>query len=77
MTLITTLFLMEQYGPRLNIEQLSKALGIAPNTILIKVGRGEFEIPTYIDGKMRYADTRDVAEYLDKKRAEAKQQLAA
>lgn len=77
MTLITTLFLLEQYGPRMNMEQLAKVLVMAPPTIMSKISRGELAVPTYVDGKMRYADTRDVAEYLDRKRDEAKQSLAA
>lgn len=77
MTLITTLFLLEQYGPRMNMEQLAKVLGMAAPTIMSKVSRGDMEIPTYVDGKMRYADSRDVAEYLDRKRDEARQALAA
>ena len=75
MSLITTLFLFEQYGPRLSMEQLAKVLGLATATLHARIGRGELDIPTYVDGKLRWADTRDVAEYLDRKRAEARQAL--
>ena len=77
MSLITTLFLMEQYGPRLSMEQLAQVLGLAVATLHARIARGELAIPTYVDGKMRWADTRDVAEYLDRKRQEARDALHA
>lgn len=42
-----------------------------------RIARGELGIPTYVDGKMRFADVRDVAEYLDIKRQEAQDALHA
>ena len=72
MSLITTLFLLEQYGPRLSMEQLAKVLGLAATTLHARIGRGELDIPTYLDGKLRWADTRDVAEYLDRMRDKAR-----
>lgn len=76
-SLITTLLLMEQHGPRVSMETLARLLGFAPATLHARIARGELEIPTYLDGKMRFADTRDVAEFLDRKRDEARQSLAA
>lgn len=75
MTLITTLFLMERYGPRMNMEQLAQALGLAASSLHGRLARGELTLPTYVDGKMRYADTRDVAEYLDRLRDNARQAM--
>ena len=75
MSLMMTMILMEQYGPRLSMDQLAKVLGLATATLHARIARGELAIPTYVDGKMRWADTRDVAEYLDRKRAEARQAL--
>lgn len=75
MTLITTLFLMERYGPRMNMEQLAQALGLAPSSLHGRLARGELQVPTYVDGKMRYADTRDVAEYLDRLRDQAREAM--
>ena len=51
MSLITTLFLMEQYGLRLTMEQLAEALGWGASTLHNKLARGELEVPTYVDGK--------------------------
>ena len=75
MSLMMTMILMEQYGPRLSMEQLAQVLGLAVATLHARIARGELAIPTYVDGKMRFADTRDVAEYLDRLRAEARQAL--
>lgn len=73
MSMMTTMILMEQYGPRVSMETLAKLLGFTASALHARLARREMEIPTYIDGKMRFADTRDVAEYLDRKRAEARQ----
>ncbi len=77
MSLLTTLFLMERYGPRMNMEQLAQALGLAASSLHGRLARGELQLPTYVDGKMRYADTRDVAEYLDRLRNEALRAMQA
>lgn len=76
MTLLTTLFLLDKYGPRMSLEQIAEALGIATGTIYQRLAHKTFEIPTYVDGKMRFADTRDVAEYLDRLRERARQDLS-
>ncbi|MBE2262893.1 MAG: hypothetical protein IAE92_09125 [Burkholderiaceae bacterium] len=44
----------------------------APN-IRRKISERTFPIPTYIDGAKRWADVRDVAEYLDAMRQQARQ----
>lgn len=75
MSMLTTVYLIERYGLRLTMEQLAQVLGLAVATLHARIGRGELDIPTYVDGKLRWADTRDVAEYLDRKRAEARQAL--
>lgn len=77
MSMLTTLFLMEHYGPRLSMEQLAQVLGLAVATLHARIARGDLDIPTYVDGKLRWADTRDVAEYLDRKRAEARRERSA
>lgn len=76
-SLITYLILNEQHGPRVSMESLAKILGFTVGTLHNRIAKGELEIPTYLDGKMRFADTRDVAEFLDRKRIEARQSLAA
>lgn len=75
MSMLTTVYLIERYGLRLTMEQLAQVLGLAVATLHARIARGELGIPTYVDGKMRFADTRDVAEYLDRLRAEARQAL--
>ena len=71
MSMLTTVYLMERYGPRLNMEQIGQALGLASGTLHQRIAHGALDIPTYVDGKMRFADARDVAEYLDRLRDEA------
>jgi predicted DNA-binding transcriptional regulator AlpA len=71
MSLLTQAYLIERYGPRLNVEQLSEVLGMPSGTIYNKVSAGDLELPTYVDGKRRWADYRDVATYLDSCRAKA------
>lgn len=77
MSMLTTVYLIERYGPRLNVEQLGEALGLARGTIHQRIAAGTLELPTYIDGKLRFADARDVAEYLDRLRDAARRHLAA
>jgi hypothetical protein len=71
MSFMTQAWLLEKYGPRLNVEQLGQVLGLAAGTIYNQIGKGSFAIPTYVDGKARFADYRDVADYLDQCRARA------
>lgn len=71
MSLLTHAYLLEKYGPRLNVEQLGEVLGYAAGTIYNQISAGKFPVPTYTEGKMRLADYRDVATYLDECRARA------
>ena len=65
MSLLHEAIVAEKYGLRLTIDQLGKALCLAPQTIYNKIAKGEFMVPTYEDGGKRYSDYRDVAAYLD------------
>lgn len=71
MSLLTQAYLLEKFGPRLNVDQLASVLGMKPNTIYNKVSSGTFEVKTYVDGRERFADYRDVAEYFDECRDRA------
>ena len=70
-TLVTQLYLLEKYGPRLTTEQLAEVLTSDAGTILNQVSAGTFGVPTYVDGRRRFADVSDVAAYLAAKRASA------
>ena len=72
MSLLTQAYLLEQYGPRLNLDQLATLLEMKKNTIYNKVAMGTFEVKTYVDGGRRFADYRDVSEHLDECRRRAK-----
>jgi predicted DNA-binding transcriptional regulator AlpA len=71
MSLMIQAYLLERYGPRLNVEQLAEALQIGKSTIHNQIGAGTFPICTYLDQRTRFADVRDVASYLDSCRARA------
>lgn len=75
--MLTTLLLFDKYGPRMSLDQVGDALGFATGTLYQRLAHGKLEIPTYVDGKMRFADTRDVAEYLDKLREQARREMQA
>ncbi|WP_058896484.1 MULTISPECIES: hypothetical protein [Herbaspirillum] len=50
-------------------EEISLEVGTAHN----KISAGTFPIPTRKEGRNRVADVRDVGEYLDRQRQEAKE----
>lgn len=56
---------MEKYGLRLNVEQIADVLDSTPSAIHRRISDRTFDINTYMDGKKRYADVRDVANYID------------
>jgi 2-hydroxychromene-2-carboxylate isomerase len=72
MSFLSYAYMLEKYGLRLTIEQLSAALSMPTSSIHNAISKGTFGIPTYLDGKRRYADYRDVLEHLDKCRERAK-----
>jgi hypothetical protein len=71
-SLLTQALVAETYGLRLNIDQLSKALGLTKGAIHNQISAGTFQIATYLDGGKRWADYRDVAEHFDNCRRAAK-----
>jgi hypothetical protein len=70
------MFLLEKYGPRLDVKQLAEVLGLKPGTVNNRISAGTLGIPTYVDGQ-RYADYRDVATHFDECRERAKEQAGA
>lgn len=77
MNLLTTAYLLERYGPRLGIAQIAEVLGMSAGTLHNRLYRGDIALRTYMDGGKRYADVRDLADYLDAVRATAKTQAEA
>ena len=63
MSLLHEAIVAEKYGLRLTIDQLGKALCLAPQTIHNRIAKGEFKVPTYVDGEkpMRVKKPRNVA----------------
>lgn len=73
MSILTQMVLVEKYGLRVDLEGLAKILDTTAPNLRRKISEGTMEIPTYLDGGRRWADVRDVAEYLDRRREEARQ----
>jgi hypothetical protein len=69
---LSAAYLVDRYGLRLSVEQLGEVLDITPGAVRNQVSAGRFPIPTYLDGGRRWADYRDVAEYLDRLRSTAR-----
>jgi hypothetical protein len=74
MSLLAQMVLIEQYGLRVDLKKLATILDTTEPNLRRKISEATFEIPTYIDGGKRWADVRDVADYLDRRRQEARQQ---
>lgn len=72
MSLLTKAYVLENFGPRLNVAQLSKLLDIALGTVRNQISAGQFPIATYTEGGRRFASYEAVADYLDSKAATAK-----
>lgn len=65
MSLMTQAFLLEKYGPRLNVDQMAEVLHMARQTINNQMSDGSFPVLTYRANGRRFADYRDVAKHLD------------
>lgn len=68
---LTQAWLMDRHGLRLDLEALAGVLDTTPANLRRRISAEDFEIPTYVDGGKRWADVRDVAAYLDARRAQA------
>lgn len=73
MSLLAQMVLIEKYGLRVDLDRLAVILETTAPNLRRKISEATFEIPTYIDGGKRWADIRDVADYLDRRRQEARQ----
>lgn len=71
-SLVTQMIVAERYGLRLSVSQLATLLGRTEGTIRNQISGGRLGIHTYLDGGQRWADYRDVAEYIDAKRESAR-----
>lgn len=60
--------LVEQYGMTLSTEDMCDAIGRPVSYGYQRFARGDFPIPTFVDGRRRVADVRDVAAFIDQRR---------
>jgi len=56
----------------LNIEETADALGMGVKTIYNAICNGSFPVPMRKNGNRWFSDARDIADYIDKLRAEAR-----
>ena len=63
--------IFHRYGLRLDMVQLAEALNISVHTLRNQLAAGHLPIKTYLARGRRFADFRDVAEYLDQCRETA------
>lgn len=71
-SLVAQMLLAEKYGLRLNTDQLREVLGWrSVGSVRNAISAGTFPIRTYLAEGQRWADFRDVAEYLDSCRPKA------
>lgn len=71
MSLLTQAYLLERYGPRLNVEQVAAVLGLTVVAVHNARHKGTLGLRMYTDAGKLWADYRDVASYLDEVRAAA------
>lgn len=72
-SLVTQMIVAERYGLRLDTKQLAEVLGLAEGTVRNRISARTLGVPTYEDCGRRWADYRDVAEYIDRMRTTAGQ----
>lgn len=74
-SLVTQMIVAERYGLRVGAPQLAELLGLSKGALYNQISSGRFAIPTYLDAGKRWADYRDVANYLDKCRQTARAEV--
>ena len=70
-SIVTQAMIWNEYGARLNTQDLATLLKRSTGTIRNQLSAGTFPIKTYVEGGERWAAYQDVAEYLDSKQAQA------
>lgn len=68
MSLLTQAYILEQYGPRLNAEQIASVMGITVPALHNQISAGTCPVKTYKQGGRVWADYRDVSESFDRLR---------
>lgn len=65
MSLLTRAYILERYGVRLGVAQLSQVLHVAEGTIRNQISADTFPVPTYVERGRRFASYDAIASYLD------------
>ena len=72
MSMLTTIYLMERYGPLLTEDEVGEALNISGKTVRNQRAQGRFPIPTAEGASGIQFHAADVAEHIDSMRAAVK-----
>lgn len=70
-SLVTHMLVVEKYGLRLGMDQLADVLGIKKASLYNAISAQACPVATYMDQGKRWADSRSVAEHLDRCYAQA------
>lgn len=76
-SILAQMVLIEKHGLRVDLEGLASILDTTPPNLRRMISAHTLQIPTYIDGGRRWADVRDVADYFDLRRQEARRSHSA
>lgn len=63
--------MFDKYGPTMRMTELADCLGIKSGTLKNNLSQATCPVKTYKQGKLRFANTIDVASYLDEQRQKA------
>lgn len=72
MSMLTTIYLMERYGPLLTEDEVGEVLNMSGKTVRNQRAQGRFQIPTAEGASGVQFHAADVADHIDSMRAAAK-----
>ncbi len=65
MSFLTEAWLLDKYGQRITVDDLSEILKVSKKTIQNRLALGKLDIPAYNDS-VRFFKAQDVSSYLDR-----------
>lgn len=68
MSILAQALIFERYGARLNIDQIAEVMGITKPALYNQISSKTCRMKTYVEHGKRWADFRDVAQFLDEAR---------
>lgn len=71
MSLMTQAYLLDKYGPFIDVPALAEVTGLSAGTVRNQISDGTFPVKTSLTGGHRLAHYADVAAYVDSYRADS------